>query len=294
MYSALLNSKNLGPIYLSLAASIWGGLYVVSKIALDVISPLELLWLRYAVGFLTLLFLGICTGQSWKMKKQDVPLFLSIGVIGYFLSIWAQFAGTQLTSAQMGSMITSATPAFMVLFARLLLKEEFTLQKLFAVFLATLGVLCIVGVGNTEASSTGGLILVGAALTWALSSVLIKRCPAEYSALVITAYGILIAFIVMTPVLFQQLSALDFHLLTQPTILGSIFYLGVIATAGAFYFWNRGLQLVEAGKGSLYFFLQPVVGSLLGWLCLGEQVTIWFWLGSFLILTGVLLVMRKT
>ncbi|MBP2658506.1 MAG: protein of unknown function transrane, partial [Firmicutes bacterium] len=152
-------NQYLGPIYLTLAASIWGGMYVVSKMVLTIIAPLELVWFRYIVALLTLVAFGIATGQSWKIHKKDIPLILLIGLVGYFLSIWAQFAGTQLSSAQMGAIITSATPAFMVIFAKILLKETITLRKGISVCLATIGVLCIIGVGDVgNSSKLGGII----------------------------------------------------------------------------------------------------------------------------------------
>lgn len=76
-------------------------------------------------------------------------------------------------------------------------------------------------------------------------------------------------------------------------IWGGILYIGTISTAGAFYFWNKGLQLVEAGSGGLYFFFQPLVGTLFGWIFLGEQVGLSFWIGAGLIVAGVLLVIRE-
>lgn len=119
----------IGQVYLALAASIWGGMYVVSKIVLAVIQPLELVWLRYLVALFTLAIIVFATHQKWQIRKSDIPIILSIGVIGYFGSIWAQFIGTQLSTAQMGAVITSATPAFMVLFARILLNEKITFKK---------------------------------------------------------------------------------------------------------------------------------------------------------------------
>jgi len=68
----------------------------------------------------------------------------------------------------------------------------------------------------------------------------------------------------------------------------------VVATAGAFYFWNKGLSLVEAGTGSVFFFLQPVVGALLGWLVLGEQLTTSFFIGGGVILLAVLIASLPT
>jgi drug/metabolite transporter (DMT)-like permease len=283
-----------GSIYLTLAASIWGGMYVVSKILLTVISALELVWLRYVVALVTLIFIGCVTRQSWKIHKRDIPLVLAIGVIGYFISIWAQFAGTQLSSAQMGSVITAATPAFMVLFARILLREKITFRKGFSVCLATIGVLLIVGIGDFGSDSQlGGLILGIAALTWAFMSILVKRIPAHYSQLIITTYAIAIAAVIMTPLIIPQLSLAQIDSFEQPLIWGGILYLGIISTAGAFFFWNKGLQLVDATQGGLFFFFQPLVGTVLGWFFLGEQVDLAFWVGTTFIMSGLLLVLSK-
>jgi len=286
--------RYIGPIYLTLAASIWGGMYVVSKLVLTFISPIELVWLRYVVALLTLGLIGFATRQSWRIQRKHIPLVLSIGVIGYFISIWAQFAGTQLSSAQMGAVITSATPAFMVIFARILLREKITARKALSVCLATIGVLLIVGIADIGGSSQlGGVILGIAALTWALMSVLIKKVPSDYSQLVITTYAILIATVVMTPFAITQIRLEELHLLMQPIAWGGILYLGMVSTAGAFFFWNKGLQMVDATRGGLYFFFQPLVGTLLGWLFLGEQVGFAFWIGTLLILSGVLLVIKE-
>lgn len=284
----------LGPVYLTLAASIWGGVYVVSKVVLAVIPALELVWIRYLVALATLWLFGMVRGESWRIPRKTIPLVIAIGLIGYFVSIWAQFAGTHLSSAQMGSVITAATPAFMVIFARFILQEHITARKGISLLLATAGVFGIVGIGDMgDASRLGGLILGLAAVTWALMSVLVKRVPAECSLLVVTTYAILSATIAMTPLVVSQIQPEHLLQMMQPMILAGVLYIGTVSTAGAFYFWNKGLQLVDAGSGGLYFFFQPLVGTLFGWLLLGEQVGWSFWLGSALIVAGVLLVIKE-
>ena len=291
--------KYLGPLYSIAAASIWGGMYVVSKMVLAVVPPLQLVWLRYLVALVALAGVALLTRQSWRIKLKDIPLILAIGVIGYFLSIWAQFAGTRLSSAQMGAVITAATPAFMVLFARLILKERITARKALSVGLATLGVLFIVGVGQLgvgqgHSVQLGGAVLISAALTWALMSVLVKRVPAGYSPLIVTTYAVLTALVVMTPLVGAELQPARLRqLLGQPLVWGGTLYLGVVSTAGAFYCWNKGLQRVEATRAGLYFFFQPLVGTWLGWLCLGERVGVTYGIGTALILGGVLLVIQE-
>ncbi len=284
----------LGSIYLALAASIWGGMYVVVKVVVSVIPPLELVWMRYLVAIIALFLIGLAKRLSWRIHRRDILLIITIGIIGNTISIVTQEIGTNLSSAQMGAIITSSTPAFMVIFARLLLKERLNLKKGISVGLATIGVLLIVGNGQIDmANQLGGISLLVAALTWALMSVLLKRVPSNYSPIVVTTYSILVAIIILTPFVLGRLDEIDLSQLTRPTIWGGILYLGIVSTAYAFILWNRGLQLLNASSGGLFFFFQPLVGTLLGWVLLGESIGGMFWVGSILILSGVLLVIRE-
>ncbi|NQX66030.1 EamA family transporter [Paenibacillus alba] len=284
----------LGSFYLSLAASIWGGMYVVVKHVVDVVPPLELVWIRYVIALFALLIISVVTKQSWCIKKRDLLLIFIIGLIGNTISILTQEFGTMLSTAQMGAIITSTTPAFMVLFARILLKEKITFNKAISILLATIGVGIIVGNADIDPSlQLGGLSLLIAALTWALMSVLIKRVPGQYSQIVITCYTTLVAVILLTPSAISRLAELDVQAMKHPSIWGGLLYLGVISTACAFLLWNRGLQMLNASSGGLFFFFQPIVGTFLGWLLLGEQIDLSFWIGTLLIFIGVLLVIRE-
>lgn len=284
----------LGSIYLALASSIWGGMYVVVKVVVDVIPPLELVWIRYLVAIVALFIIGLIKKQSWKVHKQHFWLIVAIGIVGNTISIVTQEYGTMLSSAQMGAIITSSTPASMVIFARFILKERLNMRKGTSVCLATIGVFLIVGNGNIDMSSQlGGISLLVAALTWALMSVLIKRVPNSYSPLMVTTYSILVALVILTPFALKGLSEISIAQLSHPTIWSGLLYLGIVSTACAFILWNRGLQLLNASSGGLFFFFQPLVGTFLGWLLLGEKIGGTFWIGSLLILIGVLLVIRE-
>ncbi|MCY7952941.1 DMT family transporter, partial [Bacillus inaquosorum] len=245
----------LGSIYLALAASIWGGMYVVVKVVVSVIPPLELVWMRYAVAILALLIIGLVKRLSWRIHRRDLLLIIAIGIIGNTISIVTQEVGTNLSSAQMGAIITSSTPAFMVIFARLLLKERLNVKKGISVALATIGVLMIVGNGHIDMTNQmGGISLLIAALTWALMSVLLKRVPNHYSPIVVTTYSILVAMIILTPFVWMNVNEVHFSQLAHPTIWGGLLYLGIVSTACAFILWNRGLQMLNASSGGLFFF----------------------------------------
>ena len=61
--------KYLGPLYLTLAASIWGGVYVVSKVVLAVLPALELIWIRYMIALATLGLFARIRGESWHIPR---------------------------------------------------------------------------------------------------------------------------------------------------------------------------------------------------------------------------------
>ena len=281
----------LGAICLSLAASIWGGMYVVSKYVLDFIPPLTLVWLRFIIAFVVLYGILKLAEKKQKKKvtirKKDWLLFAWIGFIGYFISITCQFIGTKLSDAHTGSLVTSATPAFMVIFAALILKEKLSARRLLSTILATIGVIIVIG-WDIEIGSyfIGTIILVGAAITWALLSIYVKIASARFSSLVITTYAIFFSLFFITPFMIWELQSTSIETINTYVILGVV-YLGVVSTAGAFFLWNKGLELMDASIGSLFFFFQPIVGSLLGWLLLNETLNINFFIGGILIICSV-------
>ncbi|HFK1764827.1 hypothetical protein AT258_22100 [Bacillus wiedmannii] len=281
----------LGAICLSLAASIWGGMYVVSKYVLDFIPPLTLVWLRFIIAFVVLYAILKLAETKQKKKvtirKKDWLLFAWIGFIGYFISITCQFIGTKLSDAHTGSLVTSATPAFMVIFAAIILKEKLTARRLLSIIIATIGVIIVIG-WDIEIGSyfIGTIILVGAAITWALLSIYVKIASAQFSSLVITTYAIFFSLFFITPFMIWELQSTSFETVNTYVILGVV-YLGVVSTAGAFFLWNKGLELMDASIGSLFFFFQPIVGSLLGWLLLNETLNSNFFIGGILIVCSV-------
>lgn len=281
----------LGAICLSLAASIWGGMYVVSKYVLDFIPPLTLVWLRFIIAFVVLYAILKIAEKKQKKKvtirKKDWLLFAWIGFIGYFISITCQFIGTKLSDAHTGSLVTSATPAFMVIFAAIILKEKLSARRLLSTIIATIGVIIVIG-WDIEIGSyfIGTIILVGAAITWALLSIYVKIASVRFSSLIITTYAIFFSLFFITPCMIWELQSTSIETVNTYVILGVV-YLGVVSTAGAFFLWNKGLELMDASIGSLFFFFQPIVGSLLGWLLLNETLNSNFFIGGILIVCSV-------
>ena len=283
-----------GAIYGLSAAAIWGGMYVVSDVVLDIVPPFTLLTIRLIMGALVLA--PFVLRQAARPTRGEIMQMLAVGFVGFGISVGAQFVGTDKSTAVNGTLVTSASPAFILLFAAVILKEKLTLRRSLAVLLATLGVIVIVDPAQADFGSqtfAGNMILAFAALTWGLYSVLVRKIggvkvSGRLDTLTITFFAFLGGLALTIPAAALELPQRPIGEITPGVILG-ILYLGVVSTAAAMWLWNRSFALVDASLASLFFFAQPLVGTLLSVLLLNQQMTAPLWIGSILIGGGLLL-----
>ncbi|HEX8993588.1 MAG TPA: DMT family transporter [Anaerolineales bacterium] len=290
-----MNRKMLGVLSGLAAAAIWGGMYVVSKVVLNVIPPFTLITLRLVLGGLVLWLILLLRGGTHVPRSQFWQVF-GVGIVGYGISLSFQFVGTKLSTAANGSLVTSATPAFILLFAWMILKERITTRRLIALIISSLGVIAVVDPRAARLDPElflGNLALLAAALTWALYSVLIRLVTRRLDVLSVSLIAFLGGLPIVVPpgfveVLGGRVGAISWG------IVGGVLFLGIIATALAMVLWNNSFAMLDASVASLTFFAQPVVGSLLGWYFLKESITPLFLIGGSLIAVGLIVASRDT
>lgn len=280
-----------GALYGLTAAAIWGGMYVVSDLVLVVIPPFALVTMRLIMAAIVF---GILLALQKKAKLphgRDLVNLLMVGFVGFGISIGAQFVGTDKSTAVNGALITSASPAFILIFAALILREQLTVARIGAVVLATIGVAVIIDPANIDFSSDtffGNVALAVAAVTWGLYSVLIRQVSQKSDTLTVSFVVLFGGLLLTVPAGALELRDRPIGEITLPVIIG-VLYLGIVSTAGAMYFWNRAFALVDASVASLFFFAQPLVGALLSVIVLGQELTTSLIIGSALIAAGVLI-----
>jgi Predicted permease, DMT superfamily len=284
-------SKNIIGLLCGLgAASIWGGMYVVSKVVLEIIPPFSLVTLRLVLGAVTLAIILLIKGFP-RISRSQVVQVLGVGFVGYGMSLSLQFLGTKMSTAANGSLVTSATPAFVLLFAWMLLRERITGRRMLALFLATLGVIAVIDPRSAQLDPElflGNLFLIGAAITWALYSVLVRKVTQNADVMLFSLIAFLGGLPVSVPAGAWELSTTGVGEITIG-VVGAVLFLGVICTALAMVLWNTAFAYVDASLASLTFFAQPVVGTFLGWLFLHERITPLFLLGGILIGAGLVI-----
>lgn len=286
--------KTLGILSGIGAAAIWGGMYVVSKVVLEEIPPFSLITLRLLLG-IAVLWLIVWRHGGLGFNRSQWLQVLGVGLVGYGISIGFQFVGTKLSNASNGALITSATPAFIALFAAWIMHEKMTRRRWLALVISTAGVLAVLDLRTARLSPDffwGNLSLVAAAATWALYSVLVRKVTRQLDTLRVSLVAFIGGLFLAVPAGLWESQAQGIGRIDLG-VLGGVLYLGIISTALAMFLWNTALATLEASVASLTIFAQPLVGALLGALLLGEHLTPLFFLGGALISAGLWLAARE-
>lgn len=263
-----------------LAAALWGGMYVVSRLTFDTIPPITLGLLRLLVGTAVL-----ALALRRMPLLRDRRLVLLGGLLAATLML--QFWGTALAGAAAGSLLTLLTPVFVALLAPWLLAEVTRVRQWAGIAVALAGAAVVSG-GAAGASLWGDLLLVGASLTWAAFTVAGAPLVRRRGALEVTTGASLLAIPMMVPGTLLELGSGRHLVFTTGGALG-VLYLGVFATALAWWAWYRGVERLPAVTASVFFLAQPVVGIALSIPIFHLDLSAGFVGGSVLVVAGMLL-----
>jgi drug/metabolite transporter (DMT)-like permease len=288
----------LGPLA---AAALWGGMFVVSKWSFDMVPPVTMAFFRVALGGLALwIGLGLLGDARRGIDRADWPAFAGLG-FWVTLTLSTQFLGTDLTNASQGSLLTVLVPVFAVVLGALVHGEAVTATNAAGTATAAAGTaIVVVGQYDLSAVATGSAagvaLLVVSSVGWAGYTVWGLPVVRKYSALTAATYSALAAMPMLAVLAAGELLVLGRGVGSIPLSAASSFailYLGVAATAAAWYLWYKGLEYVPAGSVAVFYFLQPVVGTALGAALLDERIGPGFLAGSIVIGIGVWLVSRE-
>ena len=217
-------------------------------------------------------------------------LFLVCGLCGGSIYFIAENIALKYTLVSNVSLITTTSPLLTTLLLGALYKSERpSAGVLGGSLVAFLGVGCVIFNSSfvIKMNPFGDLLALGAAFTFAIYSVVLRRLNAFYSATFITRktffYGVITAlpFLPMDP----EHASLD--VLLRPAVWGNIVFLSAFASVFAFMIWSIAIKKMGTVKASNYLYFQPVVTLVASALILSEKVTIVGYTGCALILIGV-------
>jgi drug/metabolite transporter (DMT)-like permease len=284
-----VNDVTKGILAAVIASAIWGGMYVISRIVLEVFPPVTLVSIRMAVSAATILLFYALTGREWRLPRNVWARVALMGVIGYTISISAQFAGTALAGAALGSLITTAAPLVTVAISAAFGLERISPRAWFGTGLGAVALLVLYALGGgSSASPLGILWLLVAAVSWGILGIIGAGVVRDHDPFLVTGWASVVGCIGTLLIVPFELQTRAIGVVTPAIALG-ILYLGIISTAIAFALWVYGVAKAGSVLSGIAFFAQPLVGSLLGALLLGENLGWSFALAAGLLFVAALL-----
>lgn len=278
---------------------VWGTTFIATKILLSSFSPIEILLIRFIMGYVGLFLFDLAMQNNKNRAKTTVRqelLFAGAGITGVVMYYLLENFALTMTYASNVGILVSIAPLTTALIAPLFLKEEPVHLRLIAGFaIASAGVALVMLNGSTDihVSPKGDALALASTLGWALYSIILKKIDTgRYKVVTYTKkiffYGILfmLPFAVSSGISFQTT---DFSLLHIVLLI----FLGLGASAACFVSWNHAVNVLGVFRTSAYIYLTPLVSLFTAAMVLGEPVTPMAIAGCLLILAGLHLSERK-
>lgn len=262
----------------------WASAFVVIRFVGPDFSPGSLTLGRLAVGSLAL-SLTMLSRHRIAMTRREWGLVAVIGVAWFGIYNVALNAGERHVDAGTAAMLIQVAPILIGVLAGLLLGEGFPRMLVIGGLVAFAGTLVIgIATSSGDADALGVLLVLAAAVVYAIAMVAQKVVLRRVSGLQVTWLACLVGTVACLPFVGSLVG--DVAAAPPKAILGVV-YLGLVPTALAFTTWAYALSRTSAGRLGVTTYAVPPIAIGLGWVFLGEVPALLAVVGGLVSLVGV-------
>jgi drug/metabolite transporter (DMT)-like permease len=276
-------------VRLGVLALLWGSNFLLIRVALEGLSPLEIVAARMLLGAAVLLAVVRARGQRLATGRRVwghlAVTAIIANIVPYFLFAWAE----QTVPSHVAGALSATTPLFTSAIAIGVGQERVTARRVVGLLLGFVGAVTVLSPwrqGGLAGCMVGQVACLAAAASYGLSYGYMRRhLTGRGLAPLVLAAGQLTAAAVMLVPFTPLLAAGALHL--SPAVAASVVALGTLGTGAAYILNYRLIQDEGATTASTVTYLLPVVAVVLGGLLLGEPVTWSLLTGGVTVLLGV-------
>lgn len=283
------NKQTAGHLSALITVAIWGTTFISTKILLEAFQPVEILFLRFVIGFAALWLVSPRRLKGLSVKQELT--FAAAGLSGICLYYLLENVALTYTLASNVGVIVSVVPFFTAIVSRFLLKDEEKLKPSFFIgFLFAMAGICMISFSGSSVrlNPVGDLLALAAAAVWAFYAVFSKKISSYgYPSVQTTRHCFFYGILFMLPALFLFDFYPEFSRLTRPVYLGNLLFLALGASAICYVTWNFSVKVLGALKTSVYIYLGPVITVAASVLILHERLTLTTVTGMVLTLAGL-------
>ncbi len=263
---------------------IWGVSFTVVKIGLDELPPLLFIACRFFVAAVpAIFFIPFPRTSIWNV----VAIGTFLGIIKFGLLFVAM---RQDASAGTASLLLQAQIFFTIFLSYLIFDEKVRLGQLTGIVFAVLGFLSFFLSIGGNVSNFGLMLLLGAALAWAIANIIMKgMMGVNLLHLMIWASLVPIVPMLVASHFLENSTPVSLILTLSPEGWASIIYMGYLATVVAYAIWGWLLRQYSSATVSPFALLIPIVGIVISSIYLDEIFSRWEMIGMLLVITGLVI-----
>jgi drug/metabolite transporter (DMT)-like permease len=267
---------------------IWGIPYLLIKVTLRGLGPIDLVFVRFLLGALLLVPIALT-------RVQVRPLLRRWGWIVAYTIIemgvpWVLLSDAELRiSSSLSGLLVSTVPLIGVVIGVLTRSgERHGWRRILGLCIGLVGVGVLVGfdVSSSTFGAIGEVIIV--AICYATGPYIINRKLSDLPALGVIAGSLLLAAVAYAPAALIQLP----HAWPSGEVIAAVLALGIVCTAIAFLIFFALIAEVGPVRATVITYVNPAVAVTLGVLLLHEPLTAGIAVGFALILAGSVLAAR--
>ncbi len=275
--------------YAFFAMLFWGFSFVWTKVVLDYLNPVSVIFFRLVVSSLLLFLFITIMRRREPIRRSDIKWFLLSAFFEPFLYFTGENYGVMLSTATISAVMIALIPVLTPVVAFVVLREKIGPWNIAGIFISFLGVLVMVtGNGMRLEVEPMGLLFLGMAVIAGLfSSVLMGRLAKTYSSLTIITYQNIIGIFYFLPLFIfldkDNLNEVTFNF----ELVSSLIMLAVFASSFAFIFYVNAIRKIGVSRTNIFTNLIPVITAIVSFFWIGETFTTEKIAGIALVISGV-------
>lgn len=281
----------LGLVLLVFLWVVWGTSWPAMRVVFIELPIWQFRAVTCLIGGLALFAIGWAVGETWRVPRRMWGRLVAAATFNMTLWLVLVGYGLSLIGAGHGAIVCYTLPIWTAILSVGFLKERFTARIALALLFGMSGVVVLLS-ADFEAIGTNpiGLVFVlGAAISWAIGTVIVKKYDWGVGVYALAAWQLLIG-LVPIGVIAIATEPFTLHRASTEAFWASVYIVFVAIIAG-YALWFRVVALFPAVVASIGALMIPVIGVLSGALFLGEPIT-WSEVGALLlVLTAISLVL---
>jgi len=273
---------------------VWGSSFILMKLALIHLSPIQVGAFRMIFAGVFLLLIGF--NQLKKINKRQWRYLLYISIVGTFIPVFLFTYAIQHIDSSIVAILNSFTPLNTLLIGYLFFRYIFNKHQIFGVIIGIIGTVLLVG-GSASSNPNDNywyaLAVIAGTIGYAVNVNVIKKDLSDLNPMAI-AVGNFVWILVPSIIVLYFTGFFELNYMQQPILdsLGYTFILAIFCTGLAMIFFNKMVHISTPIFAASVTYTIPLIALLWG-IWDGEKISLLQLFAGIIILLGVYITNKK-